>query len=89
MRRKFCSRSCAASYNNSSTVAPKKRAKPRFCADCGAPIFSRTTAEPPGYSLRVGTLDERAELLPARQIWCRSALPWAMDLTGVAQAERQ
>ena len=59
-----------------------------FCADCGAPIFSRTSAEPPGYSLRVGTLDERAELLPARQIWCRSALPWAMDLTGVAKVER-
>ena len=39
-----------------------------FCADCGAPIFSRTPAEPPGYSLRVGTLEERAELLPARQI---------------------
>jgi hypothetical protein len=60
-----------------------------FCADCGAPIFSRTSAEPQGYSLRVGTLDRRAELQPARQIWCRSALPWAMDLTAVAQTERQ
>jgi len=31
----------------------------------------------------------RAALLPARQIWCRSALPWAMDLAGVARTERQ
>ena len=60
-----------------------------FCADCGAPIFSRTSGEPPGYSLRVGTLDQRTELQPTRQIWCRSALPWAMDLTGVDRLQRQ
>jgi hypothetical protein len=60
-----------------------------FCGDCGSPIYSLTTAEPRGYSLRVGTLDQRAELMPARQIWCRSALPWSMDLTGTAQTERQ
>lgn len=38
MRRKFCSRSCAASYNNSSAVAPKKKARPRLCAGCGAEL---------------------------------------------------
>jgi hypothetical protein len=38
MRRKFCSRSCAASYNNRSAVAPKKKAKPRFCGDCGVQV---------------------------------------------------
>lgn len=60
-----------------------------FCADCGSPIYSLTSTEPPVYSLRVGTLDQRAALLPARQIWCRSALPWATDLAGIAQTERQ
>jgi hypothetical protein len=40
MRRKFCSRSCAASYNNRSAVAPKKKAQPRFCAQCGTRITS-------------------------------------------------
>lgn len=60
-----------------------------FCGDCGSPIYSRTSTEPPEYSLRVGTLDQRAELMPARQIWCSSALPWAMDLTGLAQNPRQ
>jgi hypothetical protein len=41
--------------------------------------------------LRVGTLDRRAELLPARQIWCRSALPWTSDLNlpGAERLERQ
>jgi len=38
MRRKFCSRSCAASYNNRGAVAPKKKVKPRFCADCGVQV---------------------------------------------------
>ena len=60
-----------------------------FCADCGTPIYSQTSGDPPGYSLRVGTLDQRAELQPARQIWVRSALPWAMDLTGIGCSERQ
>ena len=40
MRRKFCARSCAASYNNSLAVAPKKRAKPRHCAGCGTEVAS-------------------------------------------------
>ena len=60
-----------------------------FCGECGSPIYSLTSTEPPGYSLRVGTLDQRAELEPARQIWCGSALPWAMDLTRVVQTQRQ
>lgn len=38
MRRKFCSRSCAASFNNSGAVAPKKKARPRYCAECGVQV---------------------------------------------------
>jgi hypothetical protein len=60
-----------------------------FCPECGTPIYSAAPGDPPSYSLRVGTLDRRAELLPARQIWCHSALPWSMDLHGVEQLERQ
>ena len=62
-----------------------------FCPECGTPIYS-TAAEPnPAvYGLRVGGLDQRAELPPpVRQIWCRSAIPWSMDITRVAQSERQ
>ena len=51
-----------------------------FCPNCGTPIYSAVPGEPPGYSLRVGTLDRRAELVPSRQIWWRSALPWTRDL---------
>ena len=61
-----------------------------FCGNCGTPIYATAPgANPVSYGLRVGALDRRAELRPARQGWCRSALPWSMDLTGVERFERQ
>jgi hypothetical protein len=60
-----------------------------FCGDCGTQIYSVDVREPRAYSIRVGTLKQRAELRPTRQIWCRSALPWVADLRDVPQAERQ
>ena len=51
-----------------------------FCPDCGTPIYSAVPSDPPSYSLRVGTLDCRAELVPSREIWRRSVLPWTSDL---------
>jgi hypothetical protein len=61
-----------------------------FCPECGTPIYSTAPgADPASYGLRVGALDRRAELRPAKQGWCRSALPWSMDITGVERFERQ
>jgi hypothetical protein len=62
-----------------------------YCPECGAPIYS-TTPEPNTsiYGLRVGGLDRRGDLAPpTRQQWCRSALPWSMDLRAVERLERQ
>ena len=60
-----------------------------FCPECGSPIYSASaTEEPASYSLRVGCLEQRRELRPARQIWCRSALPWATNLQDVAKAPK-
>ena len=62
----------------------------RFCPECGTPIYAASPgANPNSYGLRVGALDRRAELRPTRQGWCRSALPWSMDLTAVERFERQ
>ena len=48
-----------------------------FCPERGTPLYAAAPGvNPPSYGLRVGTLDRRAELRPARQGWCRSALPW-------------
>lgn len=48
-----------------------------FCPDCGAPIFRMPTDNNPNYSLRVGGLDQRADLpIPRRQIWTKRRSPW-------------
>lgn len=60
-----------------------------FCSTCATRIYSGSVGiEPPQYSLRVGTLDQRAELPPKVQIWSCSALPWA-HLDGVKKLEKQ
>ena len=60
-----------------------------FCPECGAPIYSSAIADPPTYSLRVGCLRQRTDLPPQRQIWCRSSLAWARNLSDLPQVERQ
>ena len=60
-----------------------------FCPECGSPVYSAAISDPPMYSLRVGCLDQRAQLPPAKQIWFRSSLGWAMNLESVPKVERQ
>ncbi len=58
-----------------------------FCPTCGAPVYSAAPESPTTYLLRVGALRQRAELRPHRQIWCRSALPWSMNLEHVEKID--
>jgi hypothetical protein len=60
-----------------------------FCPHCGTPVHSSDPEGATTYSLRVGCLDQRAELRPMRQIWCKSSLPWARDLRDVPSIDRQ
>ena len=62
-----------------------------FCPECGTPIYATSPdPDPSTYGLRVGGIDQRALFAPpARQIWCRSAQPWSMDLRAVERAERE
>ena len=60
-----------------------------FCPECGTRIYATTVgAESPFVGLRVGTCDQRDQLVPNIQMWCRSAQPWAI-LDGVKQLEKQ
>ena len=59
-----------------------------FCADCGTPLYACDAEAPKVYMLRVGALAQRAELPPQRQIWCRSALAWASDITALPPFEK-
>ena len=61
-----------------------------FCGDCGAPVYRQPTDNTPNYSLRVGGLDQRAELgPPKRQIWTKRRLPWVPALGEVPEMEAQ
>jgi hypothetical protein len=60
-----------------------------FCPECGTRIYASTVGAESGFTgLRVGTCDQRDQLVPSIQLWCRSALPWAV-LDGIPQLEKQ
>ena len=58
-----------------------RRSAQYFCPDCGSPVY-RTAADEATQEvgIRLGTINQRRKLSPKRQIWCRSALPWAKNL---------
>ena len=62
-----------------------------FCPRCGTAIHSTTPGEGQQavYIVRVGILDQRSELIPKRQIWCRSAQGWTGALDGIPKTQMQ
>jgi hypothetical protein len=84
----FVLRSGTPSIYIKTAESGNKRAH-AFCPNCGTQIYSADPHEPSAYSIRVGTLKQRAELRPARQIWYRSAMPWSTDIRSVDQSEQQ
>jgi hypothetical protein len=54
-----------------------------FCPDCGAALYSSKGEKPAFLFLRIGAVKQRAELPPKAQGFCRSAMPWAMDISAV------
>jgi hypothetical protein len=62
-----------------------------FCPKCGSPIYSTTPGEgvQPSYTVRVGILRQREQLIPRRQNWFRSARSWVTELGAVPRNEKQ
>lgn len=56
-----------------------------FCVVCGTPIYSCKGEAPEFVWLRIGSVTQRAQLVPRRQGFCSSAMPWAMDIRDVPQ----
>ncbi len=54
-----------------------------FCGDCGSPIYATALDNPVTYNLRLGAVRQRADIVPRRQIWCSSALLWALEVTRI------
>jgi hypothetical protein len=68
--------------------------KPRlqaFCGTCGSPIYSTTVGEgaQASYTVRVGILRQRDQLMPRRQNWFRSARSWVTKLDALPKNEKQ
>ena len=60
-----------------------------FCGNCGTPLYATAVQNATTYGLRIGTLTQREQLRPARQIWSRSALPWSRNLEGIPASPRE
>lgn len=61
-----------------------------FCPDCGTHVYGMTDREgSKSYSVRVGTLAQRAELSPVAQVWSRSSVPWLDKIDGLHRIETQ
>ena len=66
-----------------------KRAQ-AFCPECGTPIYASTLEEGPKvHNIRLGTVRQRAALVPKQQIWARSEQPWMGDLAAIGKVEKQ
>ncbi len=60
-----------------------------FCPECGTSIYSAATNDAQVFMIRVGSVRQRAELVPKKQYWCRSALDWVMDLGSIPKIAKQ
>lgn len=61
-----------------------------FCPECGTPIFSTSEEEGPKiHGIRVGSIRQRDELVPKRQVWSRSEQHWLADLGSMGKTEQQ
>jgi hypothetical protein len=60
-----------------------------FCPDCGTELYATSPNNPTSYSLRVGTIAQRAMFRPRRQIWCQSKLPWTSEVDGPERRDRE
>jgi hypothetical protein len=71
------------------TAESGSRRAQAFCPDCGTRLYASAEKDPQLFNLRLGTVRQRAALAPKNQVWCRSALPWVMNLATVRQHARQ
>jgi hypothetical protein len=84
---------CSGNQIRTTGQAPKIYAKTgdngrvryqHFCGDCGCPLFTSGEGEQTdNWGIRWGSIRQRALLKPARQTWCRSAVPWLSEVAGL------
>lgn len=59
-----------------------------FCAECGAPLFSKPEVVPGLVMIKIGSLDDPSAFKPQVDMFMASARPWHAPHEGAAQFER-
>jgi len=60
------------------------------CTDCGTRIHAHSPGDAEAFfGLRVGTVNQRALLVPRVQVWCQSAQPWVATLDEIPRRAQQ
>jgi hypothetical protein len=70
------------------TAESSNKRRQVFCGTCGTQLWACAVEEPQSYTLRAGTIAQRAAFWPRRQIWRRSALGWVDELAKVPASEK-
>jgi hypothetical protein len=60
-----------------------------FCPECATPLFATAPENPTTVIIRLGCVEQRAQLAPAAQIWQHSAMPWLATLGSVPGSPEQ
>jgi hypothetical protein len=61
-----------------------------FCPRCGTSIYATSVGDgPKTYNVRVGSVRQRDQLVPKRQIWARSRQPWLAELGTINALDKQ
>jgi hypothetical protein len=52
-----------------------------FCQNCGSALYATSVDKLNRvYGIRAGSVEQRNELRPKFQIWCRSSVPWIKEI---------
>ena len=61
-----------------------------FCPECGTPIHATAGGEGPKvYSIRLGSVRQRDQIVPKTHVWFRSAQPWIAHIGSMRTIEKQ
>ena len=72
------------------TAESGNKRRQSFCPECGTPIYAAAVEDgPKNYGIRVGSIRQRAELIPKLQVWARSARHWLPGLEDIDKMEQQ
>jgi hypothetical protein len=57
-----------------------------FCGTCGTHLYATEVGTPKVFGMRIGCIDQKAELTPTMQVWGQSAMPWLDKVVGDQRA---